>query len=283
MEAVGGRPGTLPVELDSDGVSTPGLASRYFPESLPAVAAGPGSAPSAGTILGNGLNGSPRALTSVAELPRVPGVGGPATVVDLDLLRHWGSRTSGSTRIQVWFDTEDPAELDRVRTALRGAGVEVAGVQRLSAVRAGYAASVPAWSLQLGVLAAVAGLLLAGLVLVLLVASTWRRRSRDLACLAMSGVPRRGLDRVAVGEQLPVVLIATLVGAGCGLVGAAFALPTVPLFAEPRPASALDLSVPWAGALAALAVALVGLGLVAWLCGRTVAARARLSRVREAL
>ena len=29
-------------------------------------------------------------------------------------------------------------------------------------------------------------------------------------------------------------------------------------------------------------LALVGLGLVAWLCGRTVAARARLARVREA-
>jgi hypothetical protein len=57
----------------------------------------------------------------------------------------------------------------------------------------------------------------------------------------------------------------------------------VPLFALPPPESALDLSVPWAGVLAALAVALVGLGLVAWLCGRTVAARARLSRVREAL
>jgi ABC-type antimicrobial peptide transport system permease subunit len=135
----------------------------------------------------------------------------------------------------------------------------------------------------LGVLAAAAGLLLAALVLVLLVASTWRRRSRDLACLGLTGVPRRGLSRVAVGEQLPVVLLAVLVGAGCGLLGAVLALPTVPLFAQPRDASTLELSAPWGSVLAVLVAALLVLGLVAWLCGRTVAARARLSRVREVL
>ena len=35
--------------------------------------------------------------------------------------------------------------------------------------------------------------------------------------------------------------------------------------------------------LVVLAVTLAVLGLVAWLCGRTVVARARLSRVREVL
>jgi len=156
-------------------------------------------------------------------------------------------------------------------------------VRRVSDVRHSYDSAVPAWSLQLGVLAAAAGLLLAALVLVLLVASTWRRRSRDLACLGLAGVPRRGLSRVAVGEQLPVVLLAVLVGAGCGLLGAVLALPAVPLFAEPRDAATLDLSAPWGSVLVVLLAALLVLGLVAWLCGRTVAARARLSRVREVL
>ena len=96
-------------------------------------------------------------------------------------------------------------------------------------------------------------------------------------------MPRRALGRVAVGEQLPIVLLAVLTGGGCGLLGAALALPTVPLFAQPRQASTLDLAAPWGSVLAVLAVALAGLGLVAWLCGMTVAARARLSRVREDL
>jgi hypothetical protein len=80
---------------------------------------------------------------------------------------------------------------------------------------------------------------------------------------------------------LPTVLLAVLVGAGCGLLGATLALPTVPLFTQPRPASTLDLSVPWGSVLVVLAAALAGLGLVAWLCGKTVATRARLSRVRD--
>ena len=40
---------------------------------------------------------------------------------------------------------------------------------------------MPSWSLQLAGLVAVAALLFAGLVIVLLVAGGWRRRSRDLA------------------------------------------------------------------------------------------------------
>ena len=132
-------------------------------------------------------------------------------------------------------------------------------------------------------LAAAAGLLLAALVLVLLVASTWRRRSRDLACLGLSGVPRRGLDRVAVGEQLPVVLLAVLVGAGCGLLGAVLALPTVPLFAaaagrlDARAVGAVGQRARRAGGDAAGA----GAGRLA--VRADVPARARLSRVREAL
>ncbi len=282
VEAAAGGPGTLALRLSNDGKAPLALTSRWFPTGVPAVLVGPGT-PLAGAVLGSGLNGANRPLTGVASLPRAPAVAGAAAVVDLDLLRHWGSRAGKSARLQVWFDTEDPAALARVRAALQREGIEISGVRRVSDVRDRYDASIPAWSLQLGVLAAVAGLLLAALALVLLVASTWRRRSRDLACLGLSGVRRRGLGRVAVGEQLPIVLLAVLVGAGCGLLGAVLALPTVPLFAAPRPASTLDLSAPWGSVLAVVAAALAMLGLVAWLCGRTVVARARLSRVREVL
>lgn len=273
-------PGRLQLDLASSGVETAGLTSTYFPEALPAVVSGGGSG---GAILGDTLRGEDRRMAGVAELPRTPAVAEAGVVVDLDLLQHWGSRTGDNSRIQVWFDSEDPAVLETVRTALQGAGVEISGVRRVSDVRDAYATSVPAWSLQLGVLAAVVGLLLAALVLVLLMASTWRRRSRDLACLGLSGVPRRALGRVAVGEQLPVVLISVLVGGACGLAGAALALPTVPLFARSRDRSTLDLAVPWDSVLVAVAVALVVLGAVAWLCGRTVARRAGLSRVRDSL
>ena len=253
--------------MSNDGRSQLGLTSRWFPAALPAVIVGPGLAPagarSAGTVLGTALNGGQLNLSGITSLPRAPAVDGPAAVVDLGLLQHWGSRAGSSARMQVWFDTEDPAVLAEVRTALQRAGIEIAGVRRVSDVRDSYDASVPAWSLQLGVLAAAAGLLLAALVLVLLVASTWRRRSRDLACLGLTGVPRRGLGRVAVGEQLPVVLLAV---ARRRRVRAArrrcWRCRRVPLFAQPRDASTLDLSAPWGSVLAVLVAALLVLGLV---------------------
>jgi putative ABC transport system permease protein len=280
VDPLAAGPGALALRLAGDGRTTPVLTSRWFPAPLPAVVTGSAG----GTVVGRGLTGSDRTMTAIAALPRAPSLDGAAAVVDLDLLSHWGGRAGSGARIEVWFGSEDPAVLDRVRAALRRAGVEISGVRRVSEVRASYDASVPAWSLQLGVLAAVAGLLLAALVLVLLVASTWRRRTRDLACLGLIGVPRRGLRRAAVGEQLPAALLAVLAGAGCGVLGAALALPTVPLFAAPRAPSTVDLSPPWPVVLAMLAVALLVLGLVTWLCGRAVAAAGnRLSRVREAL
>jgi putative ABC transport system permease protein len=270
----------LVLRVAGDGRTTPVLTSRWFPIPLPAVVTGS----TGGTVVGRGITGGSQPMTTIAALPRAPSLDGAAAIVDLDLLAHWGTRAGTGARIQVWFDTEDPATLDRVRTALSGAGVEISGVRRASAVRASYDASVPAWSLQLGVLAAVAGLLLAALVLVLLVVSTWRRRTRDVACLALSGVPRRGLRRAAIGEQLPTALLAVLAGAGCGVLGAVLALPTVPLFAVPRPLSTVDLSVPWPVVAAVLALALVVIGLVTGLCGVFVAAAGdRLSRVRETL
>ena len=233
VEASADSPDGLTLNLVNNGVSGLGMTSRWLPTVLPTVIAGPGTDPAAGIVNGNGLDGDDRALVSVGRLPRAPGVDGPAALVSLDLLQHWGSRVAKSARIQVWFDSENPVRLARVRAALQRSGVEISEVRRVSDVRRSYDASVPAWSLQLGVLVALAGLVIAALVLVLLLASTFRRRSRDLACLGMSGVPRRGLTRASVGEQLPIVVLAVLAGAGCGLVGAVLALPTVPLFAVP--------------------------------------------------
>ncbi|HEY6747374.1 MAG TPA: FtsX-like permease family protein [Mycobacteriales bacterium] len=283
VEATAAGPGSLTVRLLNDGVGPLGMTSRYLPTSSPALVAGPGTDPAARQVTGTGLNGADRDLDIVGRLPLAPAVSGPAALVDLDLFQRWGNRVARTSRIQVWFDSEDPAVLAPVQEALRRNGVEVSDVHRVSDVRRSYEASVPSWSLQLGGLVAVAALLFAGLVIVLVVAGAWRRRSRDLACLALSGVPRRGLGRMASGEQLPVVFLAVLAGAACGQLGAFFALPTVPLFAVAREPWTLDLSTPVGSVLAVLAIELVVLGLVAWLCGRVVLARARLTRVAETL
>ena len=99
----------------------------------------------------------------------------------------------------------------------------------------------------------------------------------------MSGVPRRGLGRIAVGEQLPVVFLAVLAGADAGSSGPSWRCRPCPCSPCRREPWTLDLSTPWARVLAVLALGLVVLGLVAWLCGRVVLGRARLTRVRETL
>jgi len=274
---------SLTLHLVNEGLGPLGMTSRWFPTSAPAIVAGPGTDPAARQANGTGLNGADRDLDIVGRLPLAPGVGGAAALVDLDLFQHWGTRVGRSSRIEVWFDSESPSQLAPVQEALQRNGIEVSAVRRVSDVRRSYETSVPSWSLQLAGLVAVAALLFAGLVIVLLVAGSWRRRSRDLACLAMSGVPRRGLGRIAIGEQVPVVFLAVLAGAICGQLGAFLALPTVPLFAVDREPWTLDLSTPLASVLAVVALELVVLGLVAWLSGRAVLARAGLTRVREPL
>jgi putative ABC transport system permease protein len=64
-------------------------------------------------------------------------------------------------------------------------------------------------------------------------------RSYDLAALRLLGLSARTVRRGVVAEQLAGVLIAALVGAAVGLLGARLALPSVPLFldsaAVPKP------------------------------------------------
>ena len=246
VEAAAGGPGALSVRFDSDGRTTPVLTSRWFPERAP------GARRRAGRHRHRGRRGRHRTqrrepidLAGVGTLPRAPGLAGAAAIVDLDLLLHWGSRAGRTALIQVWFDTEDPAAVERVRAALQRDGIEISRVRRVSEVRATPttrpyrpgACSWGSWPPSPGCCSPRSSWSCSS-------PAAWRRRSRDLACLGLSGVPRRGLGRVAVGEQLPTVLLAVLVGGGCGLLGAVFALPTVPLFAQPRPVSDLDLSAP---------------------------------------
>jgi ABC-type Mn2+/Zn2+ transport system permease subunit len=94
------------------------------------------------------------------------------------------------------------------------------------------------------------------------------------------GVPRRSLLASTYASQLVTVLVAVLVGTGCGLVGAHLALRRLPIFADPEPAIALHLS---AAPVTALVVA-AGVGLLFtvvailsahWLLGRSDPARIR--------
>ena len=77
-------------------------------------------------------------------------------------------------------------------------------------------------------------ILIALLVLLVLAATGWRDRARDLAILRLNGAGRRTTRRLAVWAQLPAILLAVAAGVAAGLVGAALAMPDVCVL--PRPA-----------------------------------------------
>ena len=178
-------------------------------------------------------------------MTRVPGPRQNAAIVSLDTLGRWGTRTGDAAQAQVWMDTEDPALLDRLTAALERADLSVTATTLRTDVRHRYDTSVPAWSLELGVLVGAVGLLLGAVVLVVISVTTWRIRSRDLAALRMAGASSRVVRRIAGTEHLPVVAAAVVSGAACGLVGAWFALPTVPLFTIEPLVDITDLGMPW--------------------------------------
>jgi putative ABC transport system permease protein len=212
----------------------------------------------------------------------VPGSRPGTTVVNLDVIER-GSAIAPNADIELWFAEDDPAALTDVTDALTQHGVAITSTTTLAEVRRGYDESAAAWSLQLAALVGAAALLIALLVLVVSAASSWRFRTRDLAALRMSGIPRRSITVMAVAAQLPAVLIGIVAGAAAGLVGAHLAVPIVPLFASAPEVSTLDLDTAWGGVVAAVLGALVILGLGSVLIGRAMAERSDVRRLRETL
>jgi predicted lysophospholipase L1 biosynthesis ABC-type transport system permease subunit len=203
--------------------------------------------------------------------------------VNLEVLQRDGAVPDPLTVVQVWFAHDDPVLLGRVTRALHARGMSVTDTARVSQARRTLDRSVAAWSLALASLVGLAALLLAVLALVVMAASTWAARARDLASLRMSGLSRAQISRVAAGEQVPIVALAVLFGGVCGVVGAHFAMPTVPLFASATQVSSADLGTAWAAALGAAGVALLLLCGTGWATASFLARCAVLARVRESL
>jgi ABC-type antimicrobial peptide transport system permease subunit len=123
--------------------------------------------------------------------------------------------------------------------------------------------------------------LVAMLVMIVATATTWRARATDLAALRMAGLPDRSLRRMELLSQLPVVVVGSLAGAGCGIVAAVIALPGVRQFTDPPVVDTTDFTTPWGVVVGAAVVALLLLTALGVATARWTASRAPLSRIRE--
>jgi putative ABC transport system permease protein len=273
----------ITMDLDAGGGNALMVNHGWSPSVVPAITTGPLPAGGDGNaFLAQGIDGLNRDATRVASLPRVPASGPQTAIMNLDVLQR-GVAVNAESRIMLWFAHDDPATLAKVRRALSARGVRIATSTSLTDRRRGYDETTTAWSLQLAGAVGAVSLLIAILVLLVIAATTWRLRSRDLAALRMTGVSRGAVRRIAVAEHVTAVLLAGLAGALCGVVGAHFALPTIPLFATAPEVSTLDLGTAWIAVGAATASAVVLLIVVGWVSGEAIARRAVLDRVRESL
>ena len=227
-----------------------------------------------------GVDGVAVALTAIGELPYAPGERSANTaVVSLPALMDRPHTTPAVGRMQVFLS--DLGAEARVSAALQAVGAPVTAVSRVADRQRAYDESASAWGLRLAVGVAALALLIAGLVLILVAATAWRGRARDYAALRMAGVPEATLRRASLAEQAVVVLLAIGVGAVCGIVSAAMALPILPLFTSPWTALSPDLTLDRTAVGSSVAVALVGLLVTAALVARVLVRRATPHRLQE--
>ncbi|MDI6908560.1 FtsX-like permease family protein [Nocardioides sp.] len=276
-------PDRLTIRVRSEGSSELTMRQAWLPSVVPALVAGALPPASQGDDFDlTGLDGTVRAAARVGTLTRVPGAGPDVAVANLDLVQR-GVSLATSARVALWFAADDRDLLAEVDAALHDRGAGIATTTTLADVRRGYDESAAAWSVQLAAIVGAAAVLIALLVLLVGAASSWRFRTRDLAALRMSGVPRRTVGAMAVAAQLPAVAVGVVAGTAAGLYGAYLALPTVPLLADPPAVSTLDLDTAWSAVAVAVLAVLAVLATASVLIGRTLARRSDVRRLRETL
>ncbi|MFJ9392835.1 FtsX-like permease family protein [Nocardioides sp. NPDC101246] len=250
-------------------------------EPVPTITAGSPAEEEAGEVTVLGVDGVHQKATRVAVADRIPGDGPNVTVVDLSTATALATPDYESS-IALWFAAEDPAFVDTVVDTLASEGVFAADTRTLAGVRHSLDASIPSWSLWLGVVVGFAAVLLAVVALTVLTVTGWRVLALDLTALRLAGVDQRTVAGIPTYARLLPVLVGVIAGAGCGAICAALTLPDIPLLAVPPDVDVTDLSIPWAAVAMTTAGCLIVLGAAAALLGHAVAAMVRFDRLREA-
>jgi putative ABC transport system permease protein len=279
IQVLGADAQSLTIFASNTGASTQLVAHRWVPAILPAAVSGVLPPDSTGTRFdGLGLDGVERPMVAAARVPWLPAATRNATLSDLELTLRSGMALGDNADLQVWFATEDSRTLAAVTKALAARQMKVTEVARRSSARELLDDSAATWSMQLGVLVGVASLLVAALGLAIAGAASWRSRARDLSVLRLNGLAARDARRISLGEQLPVVLVSVVIGAGAGVLAAHYALPTLPLLPVDPAVDLVDLSAAWGSVLVLTVLTLLVLGVVGALVAGLVARRASLDR-----
>jgi hypothetical protein len=234
---------------------------------------------------------SPAADGSPMTLARIDRLRGPVNrygdrtaVVDLETVRRLGGVVDeGGTDFELWLNKDGLANVDAITDKLVKAGYNADLIDRRDDRIAAYGRSASALALQLTPVVGIAAWVLAIVVLLLTVVTSWRSRAQDYASLKITGVPASATGRAARWEQTGPVALAVLLGTVCGLVGAHVALPLIPLFATSGGPVPLDLGISWPVALILWAGGTAILAAATLFLGSGVNRRSTYNRIREEL
>lgn len=280
LNRVEASPGGLRLTYAAQYADVPGVSPFDAPPVLPAVVTG--------TAVDNPVVGRPTTVTGldgnklpvrIAGIARVlPRAGATGTLLDLEYAdRVLGTGAYLATR-QVWLTADAPADF---AARLRGAGVDVLGHASAADRRAVLGRQGPALALLLFLCAASLAALLAAGATIVSIYLAGRRRAFELAAMNAVGVPRGQLLRACLGEQLLLLLAGVGLGVLAGMLGAALALRSMPIYSDDvavPPVHYLPSPVPVGGFLVGAAVLIAVAGaLAAVLLVRS----ARPARLRE--
>jgi hypothetical protein len=234
----GGAGGTVTPAADGvliDVTSLNGLPDGMYvqpadtPLPMPVAGAGRGDGP-----VMSGLDTRDVPISRVAQIPAVPGIGAPATLVDLDYLDKVAT-DGGQSAAQVWMTSDAPKS---VRDGLAKAGLSVTSDLTAAQVRRQLDDQGPALALWFYVIVAVLATALAAGALVLSATVDRPRRVEDLSALRGQGLSRSALRTATLWTYPVLVAVAVVAGvliARLGWLLTGWALPLAGLDPPPLP------------------------------------------------
>jgi len=258
-----------------------GITHADSPRPLPVLASPGGVIPGAATLSNLRMSdqtGTAAPFHVVGSPPVLPSVLDNGVLVDLTSLRAQLPTFDTEASWSIWLGPQAPPD---AISRLRAAGLVVEAGATTSGRLSELARQGPALALQLLVVCAIAGSILAVGGTAIAIASSGRRRTFELASLRAVGIRRRTLLGACILEQLLLLGAALLLGVPAGYLAARWSMPSVPEFADHTPV-ALSYRPPVSGVALFVLIFLLLLGITAVLAGRALIQAAAPARLREA-
>ncbi len=177
-------------------------------------------------FFGSGFDGQTRPLQQVDTIPLLPRIGSDGVLVDLDSVARETENVLESVQLEVWMRSDTPAA---TLQALERQGAVLDQRTTIAERTAELETETGALTMNLYLLASVAGLLLAGAGSCVVLVIQAQRRRYEVAAARAVGVGRRTLRLAGIAEALVGLLPAVVLAVAAAALSGDLVLPSLPL------------------------------------------------------